>query len=107
MRNRARIYTTSLSILGLLSALSFGLILFLVETSAGTSVDTLLPEWSLPWVAIINLAYALAIFVTLCARRFRPETGSKLTRILNWALLPAVPVGTFVGIFGILLADKE
>jgi hypothetical protein len=49
-------------------------------------------------VAIINFAYAIAIIITLCARQFRPDTGRAFTRALNWALLPALPGGTVVGL---------
>ena len=69
-------------------------------------MNTSLPEWSLPWVAIINFAYATAIIFTLCARRFSPETGRLFSRALNWALLPALPGGTVVGLYGLLKADK-
>src|SRR5262245_2706934 len=107
MKNHNRTYSTALAVLGVLAALSSGLLLFLAGTSTGGAVDTHLPEWSLPWVAIINFAYAIAIIVTLCAQRFRPETGRVLTRVLNWALLPALPGGTAVGIYGLLRADRE
>jgi mannose-6-phosphate isomerase-like protein (cupin superfamily) len=79
----------------------------ITNASAGGAVDTHLPEWPLPWVAIINFAYAIAIIVTLCARRFSPEAGRALTRVLNWALLPAVPGGTLVGLYGLLRANRE
>ena len=70
-------------------------------------MDTPLPEWSLPWVAVVNFAYAIAILVTLCERRFSPQTGQVWTRILTWALLPAFPGGTIVGFYGLMQADKE
>jgi uncharacterized membrane protein YedE/YeeE len=107
MKNHNRMYSMALTVLGVLAALSSGLLLFLAGASAGGAVDTHLLDWSLPWVAIINFAYTLAIVITLCARRFRPETGRVLTRVLNWALLPAVPGGTVVGLYGLLRADRE
>jgi len=107
MKNHNRTYSTALVVLGVLAALSSGLLLFLAGASVGGAVNTHLPAWSLPWVAIINFAYAIAIIITLCARRFRPETGRVLTRVLNWALLPAVPGGTVVGLYGLLRADRE
>jgi hypothetical protein len=107
MKNHNRMYSTALAVLAVLAALSSGLLLFLAGASVGGTVDTHLPEWSLPWVAVINFAYAVAIIVTLCARRFRPETGRVLTRVLNWALLPALPGGTVVGLYGLLRADRE
>lgn len=96
----------ALGVLGVFAAVSAGLLLFLAGASAGGAVETHLPGWSLPWVAIINFAYAIAIVVTLSARQFRPETGRVFTRVLNWALLPAVPGGTVVGIYGLLRADR-
>jgi len=107
MINHNRTYSAALAVLAVLALLSSGLLLFLAGVSAGGAVNTHLPEWSLPWVAIINCAYGLAIIVTLCARRFRPETGRVLTRALNWALLPAMPGGTVVGLYGLLRADRE
>ena len=108
MKNHNRTYSTALTVLGVLAALSSGLLLFLAgAATAGGTVETHLPAWSLPWVAVIDFAYAIAIVVTLCARRLRPETGRMLTRVLNWALLPAVPGGTVVGLYGLLLADRE
>lgn len=107
MKNHNRIYTGALAVLGAMAVLGSGLLLFLAGASTAGTVHTHLPDWSLPWVAIINFAYAVAILITLCARRFRPETGRVLTRILNWALLPAVPGGTVVGLYGLLRADRK
>jgi hypothetical protein len=107
MKNHDRRYSAALAVLGVFAVLSSGLLLFLSGASVGGALDTHLPEWSLPWVATISLAYALAIIITLCARWFRPETGRKLTRVLNWALLPALPGGTAVGLYGLLVADRE
>jgi hypothetical protein len=105
--NHNRTYAASLAALGVFATLSSGVLLFLAGASTGGAVDTHLPMWSLPWVAIINFAYVVAIIVTLCARRFSPATGRTLTRVLNWALLPALPGGTVVGLYGLLRADKK
>jgi hypothetical protein len=107
MRNHERIYSAALGALALFAAVSSCLLLFLAGASAGGAVDAHLPDWFLPWAAVINCAYAAAIVVTLCARQFRPETGRKLTRVLNWALLPALPGGTVVGLYGLLTADRR
>ena len=107
MINHNRTYPAVLGTLAVVAALSSGLLLFMFGASAGGTLHTHLPDWSLPWVAIINFAYAVAITVTLCARRFKPEAGRRLTRLLNWALLPALPGGTVVGIYGLLRADKQ
>jgi Mn2+/Fe2+ NRAMP family transporter len=101
-------YSAALAILALTAALSSALLLFLAGASAaGGTLDTHLPDWSLPWVAAINFAYALAIVAVLCARRFNSESGRRLTRLLNWALLPVLPGGTVVGIYGLWRVDKE
>ncbi len=107
MINHNRTYSAALATLAVVAALSSGLLLFLAGASAGGTLHTHLPEWSLLWVAIINFVYAVAMIVTLCARRFKPEAGRRLTRLLNWALLPALPGGTVVGIYGLLRADKQ
>lgn len=107
MKNRNRMYATALAVLALLATLSSGLLLFLAGASTGGAIDTPLPEWSLPWVALINFAYAFAIIVTLCARRFSPATGRAISRVLNWTLLPALPGGTIVGLYGLFRADRE
>ena len=105
--NHNRIYFGVLATLALMAALSSGLLLFMAGASAGgRSLDINLPDWSLPWVAVVNSVYAIAIIVVLCARRFKPELGRSLTRLLNWALLPALPGGTVVGIYGLWKLDK-
>jgi hypothetical protein len=106
MINHNRAYSAVLASLAAVAALSSGLLLFLAGASSGGRLDTHLPDWSLPWVAVVNFAYAIAIVVVLCARRFKPESGRRLTRLLNWALLPALPGGTLVGIYGLWRVDK-
>ena len=105
--NHNRIYSAALVVLAVLAALSSGLLLLRAGASGGGSVDAHLPDWSLLWVAVINSAYAIAIAVTLCARRFTPEKGRVLSHLLNWALLPALPGGTLVGLYGLFRADKD
>ena len=105
--NHNRTYSIALATLGGMAMLSSGLLLFLAGASMGGSVHAHLPDASLPWVAAINAAYAIAIGIVLCARWFNPESGQRLTRLLNWALLPAVPGGTLVGIYGLWKADKK
>ncbi|MGC9943735.1 MAG: hypothetical protein ABSE48_18060 [Verrucomicrobiota bacterium] len=102
-----RIYALLLASLALMAILCSGLLSCLAGAGAGSALHTRLPGWSLPWVAAVNSAYAIAIVVVLCARRFKPHSGRKLTRPLNWALLLALPAGTIVGLYGILSVDKE
>ena len=106
MIDHNRMYSAALATLGGLVALSVGLLLFLTGVSMSGSVNTHLPDSSLPWIAAINFGYVIAIVVVFCARRFKPASGKRLTRLLNWALLPALPGGTVVGIYGLLKADS-
>jgi hypothetical protein len=107
MINHNRIYSAGLAILAALAALSSGLLMFLSGAAAGGGHDTYLPEWTYPWVAMLNFAYVIAIVVVLCARRFKPKTSRRLTRFLNWALLPALPGGTLVGAYGLWRVDRK
>ena len=106
MINHNKLYSGALETLGVLATISSGLLLFLTGASAGGSVNTHLPDASLPWIAAINFGYVIAILVVLCARRFKAESAQRLTRLLNWALLPALPGGTIVGIYGVIKADS-
>ena len=107
MNKHNRRYVGALVVLGVFAILSSGLLMFVAGASVGGTVEIYLPDWSLPWIAVINLAYAMAIAIVLCARRFRPETGRVLTRALNWALLPALPGGTVIGLYGLLKVDRD
>lgn len=106
MIDHNRMYSAALAALGMIAALSAGLLLYLTGVSMSGSVNTHLPDASLPWVAAINFGYAIAIVIVLCARQFKSESGQRLTRLLNWALLPALPGGTIVGMYGLLKADR-
>jgi hypothetical protein len=106
MINHIKIYSGALAMLGFTAASSAGLLLFLSGVSMSGAVNTHLSDSSLPWVAAINFGYTIAIVVVLCARQFKPESGRRLTRLLNWALLPALPGGTVLGAYGLLKADK-
>jgi len=106
MIDHNKMYSAALALLGGLAAISVALLLFLTGLSASGSVNTHLPDFSLPWVAAINFGYLIAILVVLCARQFKADSAKRLTRLLNWALLPALPGGTVVGVYGLLKADK-
>ena len=97
----------ALATLAHFATLSSGLLLDLAGASAGGAIDTHVPAWALPWLAMINLIYAIAIIVTLCARQFSPKTGHAFSRALNLLLLPALPVGTIVGLYGLFRADRQ
>jgi hypothetical protein len=97
----SRTYTLALA-LALLPATGAGLLLYLTGLiAAGGDVRTHVPAEVFPWLALTQVAYAVAIVIVLCARRINPPAGRRLSRAPNWALLPAVPGGTVVGLYGL------
>jgi hypothetical protein len=66
----------------------------------------MLPGFLRPWAAALCLFYSLAAVLALCARILHPNTGRRLTRLLNLALLPAFPIGTAIGIYGLASVDR-
>ncbi|HEV2434452.1 MAG TPA: hypothetical protein VG077_00480 [Verrucomicrobiae bacterium] len=107
MINHNRIYSATLVIFALFAVMGCCLTLFLDGLSKAGPMGLQVPDWSFRWLAALNFAYAVAIIVTLFVRQYRPELGRQLTLILNWALLPALPGGTIVGIYGLWKVDKE
>ncbi len=105
--NHNRLYTLILLTLAPLCALSVCLPLYLYGLSSAGSLHLHLPDGLLPWAAAINLLYLIAITVTLCSRAFNAQSGRKLTRYLNFLLLPALPVGTVLGIYGLWKIDHN
>jgi hypothetical protein len=89
--NHNKMYSAALATVGCTAAFNSGLLLFITGVSTAGSVNTHLPNASLSWVAAINFSYFIAILCVLCARRFKAESAQRLTRLLNWALLPALP----------------
>jgi hypothetical protein len=105
MINHNRLYSAVLAIFALRNAITA--IVFLDWQRAGGGPMRHLSERSLPPMTALCLAYAVAVAATLLARRYRPATGRRLTRILNWALLPVLPGGTVLGFYGLWKVDKE
>jgi len=105
MINHNRMYSAVLAIFTVLTAVNaIGLLMW--QRSVGGPIGHL-PEWTVPWMIALNFAYSVAMGVTLFARRYRPESGRRLTWLLNWALLPALPGGTVLGVYGLWAVDKE
>jgi len=67
----------------------------------------ILPAFLRPWGTALSLGYSLAAGLALFARLRRPTTGRWLTRLLNLALLPAFPIGTAIGIYGLASLDRQ
>jgi len=67
----------------------------------------ILPVFLRPWAAALCLFYSLAAGLALCARILHPNTGRRLTRLLNLALLPVFPIGTTISIYGLARVDRQ
>jgi len=109
MYNHNRMYSTALAILvfylaictvGLINCQRMGLADAVLQGSY-------LQGWSLPWLTALHIFYTIAMSVTLWSRRYGRDSGQRATRLLNFALLPAIPVGTILAVYGLWKVDKE
>jgi hypothetical protein len=65
------------------------------------------PGWALKWMFALTCVYTVLIVATLLARRKDHEAGERLSRVLNWLMLAAVPGGTLIGLYGLFFVDKQ
>jgi hypothetical protein len=65
------------------------------------------PEWSVLVSAFVSGVYLCGLAGTLFLRRVQPETGVRVTRALNMALLLAPPFGTALGLYGLWKVDRK
>jgi hypothetical protein len=65
------------------------------------------PGWSVFWLNLLNYTYSAAMLAALIARRYQPGYGSQLSRLLNWALLLALPWGPLIGLYGLWCSEAE
>jgi hypothetical protein len=108
--NHERLYSTLLIVLALSMTVSIplGLVVYFLRQKAGVASTTWkFPDWVLPWNATICAGYLVAILVTAWLRRYEPAAGRRMTRILNYLLLPALPFGTILGMYGLMKVDKD
>jgi hypothetical protein len=106
-----RVYLALLVIVGVGTVVSIPLGLFMyalrVLGLSGPGVSTgHLPTWFLAWSPVISAGYVGLILMTLTARQLNPVVGRRLTRVLNWVLVFAPPVGTVVGVYGLMKVDR-
>ena len=104
--NHDRVYTLALGVLGAFAATSAFVCQELSGSVPGAVEINVPPRW-LGYLALVNFVYTVAILVTLILRRLKPALGRSITRGLNWALLPALPGGTVVGLYGLYAVDKD
>jgi len=104
-----RLYSILLIVLGLSTALTIplGLFVYFLRVREGVPVYRWnIPDWVGPWNAAICAGYFVAMVMTAWLRRVEPSAGKRVSRVLNYALLPAAPFGTALGIYGLTKVDK-
>ena len=107
MLKHNRFYNIFLVLLGIYILSGLGLMMFLLGMPPDARPRMLVPQWSLPHLAITNGFYLLAMTVTLAVRLTRPAIRKRLTTAMNWLFLIAPLFGTVLGIYGLWKVDRE
>src|SRR3954465_8711367 len=103
MNQHNRTYTVALIVMAFLYGLG-------VITMAFMSRSSTLPErsqWVFQMTAWMNGAFTAAMVTTLILRGVAPDAGRIATNALNIILLISFPLGTVLGIYGLLKVDKQ
>ena len=104
-----RLYSVFPIVLAVSTAVSIplGLFVYFLRVRQGLPVHAwAIPDWVAPWSAAICSGYFVALVMTAWLRRVEPAAGRRASRVLNYALLPAAPFGTALGIYGLTKVDK-
>ncbi|HSZ55207.1 MAG TPA: hypothetical protein VK797_06070 [Tepidisphaeraceae bacterium] len=107
MLNHNRLYNIFVATLAVYCLCSVSFVLFLLGMPHDARPHILVPQWSLPFLAVINGFYLLAMTVTLTVRLTKPKIGNRITTVMNWLFLIAPPFGTALGAYGLWKADQE
>lgn len=108
--NHNRIYTATLWVFAIYNLIIITCAIgFSVMIGRGTWNEPMgrYPAWSLPWLFALTCVYTILIVATLLARRKKSKLGSRLTQVLNWLMLAALPGGTVIGLYGLFFVDKQ
>jgi hypothetical protein len=103
MNNHNRIYNVLLIVLAFF--LSVSIITFVFVRRAPTTPPE--SQWAFAMAAYVNAALVTAIIATLILRAAAPRAGRIATTALNTVLLLVIPLGTAVGIYGLLKVDTD
>jgi len=107
MMNHNRIYNFLLGTLSLWVLGGMWPLLLLLQMSPDARPQMHLPDWSLPYFAVINMVYLVAMIVTLISRLAHPAIGKRMTTAMNVLFLIGPPFGTALGIYGFWKVDKD
>jgi hypothetical protein len=97
---------------------TYNILLIVLAFFYGTSIITMVFTSRLPtlppdvlWVfemaAWVNAAFVAAMVATLILRATAPRAGQVATKALNIILLIMIPLGTALGIYGLMKVDRE
>jgi hypothetical protein len=95
-----QIYNTLLMVLGFMFFMTAGVML----TMSGTASDD--GKWVFRMTAFVAGCYVLAVAATLIVRFTAPSYRRTVTRAMNILLLLHFPLGSAVGVYGLLKADR-
>ena len=102
MKRSNRIYTIALLVLGFFFVIAAAEFLLLQRSPAFPASS----RWAFQFCAFAYALYAAAIIVTLILRSRTTTIGRIATTALNIVLLPLIPFGTIIGIYGLRKVDK-
>ncbi len=105
--NHNRLYNAICFALVLYTLSGVALLVVLMAMPPDARPPMQVPDWSLPFLAVINGVYLVAMSVTLLFRLARPTFGKRLTKAMNLLLLIAPPFGTLLGIYGFWKVDRN
>jgi hypothetical protein len=95
-----QIYNSLLMVLGFMFFMSAGTMLTTLGTVGAES------RWVFRMTAFVAGCYVVAVITTLAVRFFAPSYRRTVTRAMNIVLLLHFPLGTALGIYGLLKADR-
>jgi hypothetical protein len=107
MMNHNRIYNALLATLSLWVLGGMWPLLLFLQMPPDARPPMHLPDWLLPYLAVINMVYLVAMIVTLISRLAHPPIGNRLTTAMNVLFLFGPPLGTVLGIYGFWKVDKN
>ena len=103
MNRHNRIYTILLIVLAFWEVLS----IISVEFVSHSPTMEQQSRWAMQMVACLEAAFLVAMVTTLILRGVAPGAGRIATKALNIILLLLLPLGTALGIYGLLKVDKD
>lgn len=96
MKNHDKIYTVILIVMAFWSFISVGVMKMSLMESRAVEL-----------IMLIYSALFVLTLVTVMLRLWKPTIGRIVSLAVNIILLPAFPIGTAIGIYGLWKVDKQ